>query len=288
MEVTLLNRSPYTIPSKQRVDAIVFDGDADMQLWPGPGHEAELKEHYGDGLQRALDAELRQVPRRLLEIPSVIRVSPGRLHCNFLGWIATRSPSAGRERSPAPSIDVIREGVRLALEFASKRDVERIAIGTLGAGPNEAPRLERMVAIAEAAQAWADARYKRGERTPIEEVFVCEPSGAIYRQLKTRTRDFASAPEAPPAPKRAAAPRRRSATKSKAKSTAKKKVAGLTSVEVLAHRGAAKYSMRTTYAEGDFFLHPKFGVGKVLSLPAAGQIECAFEDGSTRKLVHGR
>ena len=67
MEVTLVNRSVYDLPSRQRVGCIVYDGAADMQLWPGPGPDSDLHEHYGDGLQRALDAELKQVEGRLLE-----------------------------------------------------------------------------------------------------------------------------------------------------------------------------------------------------------------------------
>ena len=70
MEVTLVHRSIYALPSNQRVGCIVYDGAGDMQLWPGPGPDLELTEHYGDTLQRALDTELRQIEGRLLPIPS--------------------------------------------------------------------------------------------------------------------------------------------------------------------------------------------------------------------------
>ena len=291
MEVTLLNRSVYTIPSKKRVGAIVFDGPADMQVWPGPGPESELREYYGDNLQRALDAELRQVPGRLLEVPSILRCHPGRLHCNFLAWAATREPEPGSVRSPAPSLDIIREVVRQSLEFASSRHVERIAFPALGGGPGEESKEDRLVAIVKSAQKYFDKCYAEGRSSGIEEVFVCEASGPVFRKLKARTRDVAKIGEPEPVAAPARKPARRSAAGSKSKSKAKAKstrATGLTMSEVGENHGAAKYNMRSTYAAGDFFTHPKFGIGKVLDLPAPGQIECAFEDGRTRKLVHGR
>lgn len=111
MEVTLVNRLVYDLPSKQRVGCIAYDGAADMQLWPGPGPDSELRERYGDELQRSLDRELRTVDGRMLEVPSVIRVHRGRLHCNFLAWIATRPAELGTKREPAPRAEVLREGV---------------------------------------------------------------------------------------------------------------------------------------------------------------------------------
>ncbi len=283
MEVTLVNRSVYSLPSKQRVGAIVFDGTADMQLWPGPGPEAELREHYGDDLQRALNAELKHVSGKRLEIPSVIRIHPGRLHCNFLAWIASRDPEPGSTRSAAPDLDIVRRGVIATLEFAAKRSVERIAFPALGGGPDEASRDARLATIVKAAHAYHETCFAEGRAPVVEEVLVCEASGPIFRKAQERVRGLAKS-AAPPLPK---APARKAPTQRR--STAKKTLPKVTAEEVIAARGSVeKYNMRASYAAGDFFVHPKFGVAKVLGLPALGQIECAFEDGSIRKLVHQR
>ena len=296
MEVTLVQRSVYDLPSKQRVGAIVFDGTADMQIWPGPGPERELEEHYGAGLQRGLDNELRQVDGRRLDIPSVIRVHPGRLHCNFLLWLASRPPEPGTDRSAAPGADVLRAGVIEALRFSAKRSVERVAFPALGAGPKELGRPERLAIIVQAAHAYHQECVQAGRSPVVEEVFVCEPSGPVFRDAKQRVGGMVKAVEKELRPAeledKKAARRRLGSTgpgRAKKSSTAKVKQAKLTAEEAAsARRAGDKYSMRSTYAEGDFFVHPKFGSGKVVGLPAPGQILCVFEDGSERKLVHGR
>ncbi|MBO6937591.1 MAG: hypothetical protein JJ863_21650 [Deltaproteobacteria bacterium] len=296
MEVTLVQRSVYDIPSNRRVGAIVFDGAADMQLWPGPGPERELQEHYGDGLQRALDNELRQIEGQKLAIGSVIRVHPGRLHCNFLAWIASRPPEPGTERSNAPPAEVIRAGVLAALRFAAERSVEKIAFPALGAGPSELGRPERLALIVQAAHTYQEECSKAGRSPVVEEVFVCEPAGPIFREAKRRIGDGATAEEKvlrKPEQEDKKARRRRLAAKgsagTKTSSKAKSKKPKLTAEEALKARDTGlRYSMRTTFAEGDLFMHPKFGAGKVVELPGPGQILCVFEDGSERKLVHGR
>lgn len=294
MEVTLVQRSVYDLPSKRRVGAIVFDGAADMQIWPGPGAERELQDHYGDGLQRALDNELRQVDGQELPLGSVIRVHPGRLHCDFLAWMASRPPEPGTTRSPAPKADVLREGVLAALRFAADRSVEKIAFPALGAGPGELGRPERLALIVQAAHAY-QAECKQAGRSPVvEEVFVCEPAGPVFREAKRRIGDQANAEEkqlrAPEQADKKARRRRLAATggpKKSSKATSRKPK--LTAEDALKARDVGvRYSMRTTFAEGDLFMHPKFGAGKVVELPAPGQILCVFEDGSERKLVHGR
>jgi O-acetyl-ADP-ribose deacetylase (regulator of RNase III) len=294
MEVTLVQRSIYDLPSKRRVGAIVFDGAADMQLWPGPGPERELQEHYGDGLQRALDNELRQVEGQRLPLGAVIRVHPGRLHCDFLAWVASRPPEPGTTRSPAPPAEVLREGVLTALRFAAERSVERIAFPALGAGPQELGRPDRLALIVEAAHAYQAERKKAGRPPVVEEVFVCEPAGPVFREAKRRIGDKASAEEKvlrPPEQAGKKQRRRRLASKTggKKSSKARSRKPKLTAEEALKARDTGlSYSMRTTFEEGDLFMHSKFGAGKVVGLPAPGQILCVFEDGSERKLVHGR
>lgn len=295
MEVTLVHRSVYAIPSNQRVGCIVYDGAADMQLWPGPGPDLELTEHYGDDLQRALDTELRQVEGRLLSIPSVVRVHPGRLHCNFLAWVASRPPEPGTERAPAPGDELIRQAVVEALRFAAQRGVERIAFSALGAGPGELPRAERLALVVRAAHAYQDECTKAGRAPVVEEVLVCE-SGPAFREARQRVAHLARAEErearvaaAPkPTPKKSTSSSP-SGGRGRVASPVKHRAPALTPEEIARVKGSGeRYDMRRVYGEGDFFVHPKFGVGKVVSVPEPQQMSCVFEDGSERKLVHAR
>ena len=45
--------------------------------------------------------------------------------------------------------------------------------------------------------------------------------------------------------------------------------------------------MKRTYASGDFFVHPKFGIGKVLEA-APTSVLVLFEDGAQKNMVHAR
>src|SRR5687768_741772 len=103
MDVSLLATSVYDLPSSRRVGAIVYDGTSDLRLWPGPGTDRLLLAAYGPTLQQALDAERAQVEGGLLPRGGMLRVHPGKLHCDMLVWIATRDPEPGTDRSPAPS-----------------------------------------------------------------------------------------------------------------------------------------------------------------------------------------
>ena len=227
----------------------------------------------------------------MLELPSVIRVHQGRLHCNFLLWAATREPEPGSTRSPAPSLKMIESVVRMSLEFALGRHVKRIAFPELGGGPGEASVEDRLVTIVKTAQAFSDEAYEAGNALGIEEVIVCVPSAPVFRAVHSRVRNLVKVGALPsaPAPEKKPVRRRAAAGGASSKTTkAKPKPAGLSMAEANANSGAAKYNMRATYAENDFFTHPKFGIGKVIGLPAQGQMECSFEDGSVRKLVHSR
>lgn len=294
MEVTLVHRSVYALPSNQRVGCIVYDGAADMQLWPGPGPDLELTEHYGDTLQRSLDTELRQVEGRLLPIPTVVRVHPGRLHCNFLAWVATRPPEPGTDRAAAPAAEVLQQAVLEALRFAALRSVERIAFPALGGGPGELPRAERLALIVRAAHTYQDECTKAGRAPVVEEVLVCE-SGPAFREAKQKVAHLARAEErearAAAAPPKPAAKKSSSggSSRSRTASPVKHRAPALTPEEISRVKGSGeRYDMRRTYGEGDFFVHPKFGVGKVVSVPEPNQMSCVFEDGSERKLVHAR
>ena len=289
MEVTLVNRSVYELPSKQRVDCLVYDGTADMQLWPGPGPDRDLLDAYGDDLQRSLDVELKQVEGRLLEIPSVIRVQPGRLHCNFLAWIATRAPEPGSDREPAPNVEVLKEAVLAALRFASERNVERIAFPALGAGYQEESREDRLVAIVQAAHEYHEQCAAEGRAPGVEEVLVCEASGPAFRTAKKRLAGLAKAAE-PEAPKKAAKKTAKKAAKKRSTSTRKSTAKPKITADELekAQLSAAPYSMKANYIIGDFFNHPKFGIAKVIDIPAPGSVAVVFEDGALKRMVHQR
>ncbi|MEZ4253551.1 MAG: hypothetical protein R3B99_35525 [Polyangiales bacterium] len=49
-----------------------------------------------------------------------------------------------------------------------------------------------------------------------------------------------------------------------------------------------RYDMRRTYGEGDFFVHPKFGVGKVVAVPEAQPNELRLRGRQRAQLVHAR
>ena len=288
MDVTLVKSSVYNLPSKQRVDCIVHDGAADMQLWPGPGVDSDLKAAYGDTLQKALDTELKQVEGRLLEIPAVIRVHPGRLHCDFLAWVATREPEPGSERSPVPDAEALEAAVTVALEFASSRDVERIAFPALGGGPGELPREERLAIIARAANAYQARCAEAGTAPGIEEVLVCDASPAYRRALKM-VAEFAGASEPEP-PKTSAVekPKKKAAKKTTSRKRSPSKPT-ITEEELASARaGAEPYSVKRSYGVDQFLIHPKFGVGKVVEVPASDRVSILFEDGSIKLMVHGR
>lgn len=284
MDVTLIRTSVFELPPQKRVGVIVYDGAADAQLWPGPGPDTELAAAYNDDLQAALDLELRRAGLNEIELGQVLRVGRGTLHCDFLLWAATRPPERGLKRDPAPSAKLIEEAALNALHYAYARDVERIAFPALGAGPDELPRADRFLAIARAAERFEAECREQGSSTNIEEILLCEPMAGEYRKASEKLRGRASAAELPSAPRQAAsAPRKRAAAK-----TSTRRRSGLDPLEVAQNQNAPAYSMRNRYAEGEFFSHPRFGVGKVTRLIDQGAIEVRFEDGSERKLVHGR
>lgn len=285
MDVTLVKSSVYSLPSKQRVDAIVHDGSADMQLWPGPGTDTDLKEAYGDNLQKALDTELKQVDGQLLEIPSVIRVHPGRLHCDFLAWVATREPEPGTERSPVPDAAALEAAVVVALEFASSRDVERIAFPALGGGPGELPAEERLAIIVRAANAYQAKCTAEGTAPGIEEVLVCDATTAYRKAVKLVGKEAgASEPKAKP---KKAATKKKAAKKTTRKRTPSKPK--LTEEEIEnARASAGSYSIKNSYGVDQFLVHPKFGVGKVVEVPAPDRVSVLFESGEIKLMVHGR
>jgi len=291
MDVTLHKHSLYDLPSQLRVGALVHDGSADMQLWPGPGPDTDLRAEWGDELQKALDTELRQLGVKQLEIGQPIRVARGRLHCDFLVWVATRDPEPGTERSSAPKDAGIREAVKNVLAFVAERSVLRVAFLAMGHGPDEIARVDRIVSIAKAAQEYEDACRAAGRSPVVEEVLICEPDTKLFQLSRARLGSLARAIEPPkPKPDPDAKPPRKSKAKSVDGKTPTKRGAPRLSVdEIDSHRlSSPPYGMRNHYIAGDYFLHARFGVGRVEQVLPEGAIVCIFEDGETRKMVHGR
>src|SRR5690606_9834997 len=112
---------------------------------------------------------------------------------------------------------------------------------------------------------------------------LCEPQSTSYRKAAELLRGRATSEAATPTIRRnVPAPTKRATGGGRKKS-------GLDAAEVASHRlSAERYAMKTRYSAGDWFVHPKFGVGKVERVIDASSIEVRFEDGSLKKLVHAR
>jgi O-acetyl-ADP-ribose deacetylase (regulator of RNase III) len=288
MDVLLLTTSVFDLPSARRVGAIVYDGAADMRLWRGPGPDRELDEAWGGGLGKALDAERNKLGGPL-SLGQAARVHGGRLHCDFLLWVATRAAEPGTERAPAPGVSALAEAVGHCLSFVAQRSVKRVAFPALGDGPGAAAPADRLAAIVRAANAYAERCFAEGRSAVIEEVFVCDPRAATVAAARRQVSGLVRAPSTRPAPMPAstkAAPKRRTVSRSRKKEPPKP---ALSTEEIGEARAkASPYDMTRTYVAGDRFIHPKFGVGRVFNVTQENAIEVVFEDRSIRKMVHAR
>lgn len=287
MDVILQRYPLFDLPSQLRVGALVHDGAADLQLWPGPGPDTELRAAWGDDLQKALDTELKQQANgRPLDLGQPMRLVRGRLHCDFMVWVATRLPEPGVERSPAPKEAQLREAVKNVLAFVAERSVERVAFDSLGAGPDEIPRVDRIVIIAKAAQEYEDECRKAGRATGVEEVLICEPEVKMFALARARLGSLARSVEPPKAKVEAPSTRK---SRAEAKSSGKRGAPKLSPDEVERRRfNSEPYSMKGRYTTGAYLLHARFGIGRVEQVLPEGAVVVLFEDGETRKMVHGR
>jgi hypothetical protein len=292
MEVLFLNSSLFSIPSSHRVGAIVYDGAADLRLWPGPGPDRTLLDAYGPGLRDALETELDQLGVEELALGDCARVHPGRLHCDFLAWVATRPPEPGAQRSNAPDAALLERSVAQVLQFVAARNVARVAFSSLGSGPNELPAEDRLALVVRAARAYEDACFATGRPQVVEQVLVCEPIPRILALAKRKVATLArsaeptriEAPVSKPPPRRAAS--RSSATGTRPKRAQAPK---LDQAEIATMRArSAPYDRTQTYTQGDWVTHPKFGVGRVENVHPDKKIDLLFEDGSTKTLIHAR
>ncbi len=288
MDVQLLNSSVYNIPSSHRVGAIVHDGAADLRLWPGPSLDRELNEHYGEGLQKALEVELKQLGVREVETCSVVRVHPGRLHCDFLAWIVTRPPEPGSSRASAPDKALLEQAVMSVLQFAAERSVEKIAFPAIGDGPEELAPEERLAIIVHTAHRYEEQCFAAGKAPVVEEVLICDASSRVLASAKRKVASLAKTA----APAKAAAdekkPKKKAATKGRTR-TKKVEEPKLSPDEVAAMRPrAGTYDRTHAYTEGDWIIHPKFGVGRVELIHPDKKMDLLFEDGARKTLIHDR
>ena len=273
--------------------ALIHDGALDMQLWPGPGFDADLAKNWGDGLQKSLDAELRRNHGDRLAQFEVARVAPGKLHCDFLAWVGLREPEPGGDRAQAPDGTTVEKAVHAALTFVSERGATRVALGALGSGKGEMARNERLVHVIEAANAFYD--HRRAHKLPlvIEDVLVCDPLGseidAAHRKIRGLvTLVGAVAPK--PAKTKVAQKKSASSTKKAAKTKGARVPKSAFSEDelVAARKNAEMYSVKRTYMPNDWVIHPKFGLGRVDIVIEKTTCEITFQDGSTKKLICGR
>src|SRR5690606_11792680 len=168
------------------------------------------------------------------------------------------------------------------------------AFGPLGAGPNSLDDVERIVLIARAANEFHEERYAAGRPTGVEEVLVCHPHSSKIGEARRALGRAVKLAEVPARPREVeAAPRKRAAAggggarKPSAPRRASRPV--LTEEEIgRARATASHYDRARTYAVGDFFVHPKFGVGRVEELTPEGFILVLFEGGDTKRLLHAR
>ena len=281
------------LPSSKRASAIVYDGTSDLGLWRPLGPDRELWDAYGEELRTMLDKERKRLPGRQLAPDGMLRLHPGKLHCDFLIWAASRPPHGETEPSAAPSVAEVEKLARRVVEFVAQHDVVRVAFPALGAGRNEAPAVERMAAIVRAVSAYKEACFAAERPTHIEEVVVCDPSSANVAKAKRMVERLARAGYAEPAPAPAAAPRTRERAASAARSgeggSRKRGAPKLRSEDVAAARArSGMYDRSRLYNEGEFFIHPTFGVGQVQIVKPERMVVVLFENGEERTLIHGR
>jgi O-acetyl-ADP-ribose deacetylase (regulator of RNase III) len=290
MDIYWANAALLSLPSSQRVEVLVHDGTTDLELWPGPGPDRVLLDAYGPGLRDALVAQ-RVKHGGDIEIGDAVRLHPGKLHCNYLLWVATRGPEEDAQQADAPSLKLLESAVERVLEIAGQNGSVSVGFGALGDGPKAAPPEERLAAIVRAAHRYHETSLAKGRPARVEVVRVCDPRAGITaaaRRLVGRLAQSAPEPVAPrvvesgPPPRKAASKPRTAAT------GARKRVAETLSANDVAERRVTSrpYDRSHRYASGEWFVHAKFGVGQVKSVTPDGAIEVLFEDGSVKKMLH--
>jgi O-acetyl-ADP-ribose deacetylase (regulator of RNase III) len=295
MDIFWANAAVLSLPSSQRVEVLVHDGASDLQLWPGPGPDRNLLDAYGPGLREALEAQ-RKKHGGTLSLGEAVRVHPGKLHCNYLLWVATRDPERDAQQADAPQLELLERAVVRCLEIAGANGSISVGFGALGEGPNAAPPEQRLATIVRAAHRYHESSFASGRPARVELVRVCDPRGGVTASARRLVGRLAqSAPEPAPAARAESVERspRRGASEARARPTAatsRRRVAEVLSPNDIAQRRVTSnpYDRGRRYAEAEWFVHPRFGVGQVKRVTPDGAIEVLFEDGSTKKMLHAQ
>jgi O-acetyl-ADP-ribose deacetylase (regulator of RNase III) len=295
VDILLLQASVLHLPSSKRASAIVYDGTQDLGLWRPPNPDRDLWDAYGEDLRAVLDKERKRLSRTGLATGELLRLHPGKLHCDFLIWVASRPPHGETEASPAPSVETVQDIARRVVEFVAQQDVVRVAFPALGAGRGEAPVAERMAAVVRAVAAYKEACFAAERPMHIEEVIVCDASSANVAKAKRLVAKLAGtgfaeptpAPTPPRTSERATSSGNKRATKSG--DGPRRKMARLRPEDVaLARARSAPYDRSRNYIEGEFFVHPVFGVGQVQVVKPERMVVVLFENGEERTMIHAR
>lgn len=247
---------------------------------------------YGPGLREALDAQ-RKKHGGSLPIGEAVRLHPGKLHCNYLLWVASRGPERDAQQADAPKLDVIERIVETCLGIAGANGSISIGFGPLGEGPQAAPPEQRLAAIVRAAHRYQESAFASGRPTHIEVVRVCDLRGGVTASARRLVGKLAqSAPEPTSAARSETSertPRREARPKAPSASGSRRRPEQLDAADVAARRVSANpYDRARRYAEAEWFVHPRFGVGQVKRVTPDGAIEVLFEDGSTKKMLHAQ
>jgi O-acetyl-ADP-ribose deacetylase (regulator of RNase III) len=298
MDVFWSNANALSLPSAQRVEVLVHDGASDFSLWPGPGPDRSLVDAYGPGLRDVLAVQ-RDKHEGGIALGDVVRVHPGKLHCSYLLWAACHGPEADARQARAPGLEAISAVVRRSLELAAQNGSISVAFGALGDGPGAVPPEERLAAIVRAAHRYYEECISAGRPPRVEIVRVCDIRVGVTsaaRRLVGRLAHAAPEPVVKPTVS-SDAPRARStrgaasasSVSRSTSSTGRRRQVGLDPGEVSMRRASSQaYDRSHTYRDGDWFIHAKFGVGQVKRVTPEGAVEVMFEDGSTKKMLHGR
>jgi O-acetyl-ADP-ribose deacetylase (regulator of RNase III) len=256
---------------------------------------------YGESLVNSLDRERKELPGRTLTIGQAVRVHAGKLHCDYMIWVASRPPHGDEEPAPAPATALLETVAQNALELAHKHHTTRVAFGVLGAGPGAGEPGDRLAALVRGAHAFRASLQASGRASSIEEVLVCSASAADISRAKRATERMAKQDVVPVAAARVdvTPTRTRSAAGSGSRaasgvgsgartggSRAKKRL-DPNRIEQ-ARASSAPYNRTRSYVAGEMFIHPKFGVGEVQTvLRADNMVMVLFEDGEERRLLSG-
>lgn len=288
MDITLIQGSAFTLPTAQRASAIVFGGSQNLATWPGSPVDRELVGLYGPTLPQSLAGERSKLPSGQLEMGQVVRIHPGKLHCDFMVWAATRGAEENGYQGKAAGAEIITKAVLEALSFASQRTAVRLAISPIGAGRDELSESERLVLIVKACQQFEDQGYEGFKSSQLDEVVICSTSYQAITAARASVKNVRTVMTAlaKPEPK----PKAKAASKaSSGKAAPKAKGIVLDPAQIASARSRGEMWDRSRrYGAGEWFVHSKFGAGKVLETLIGDFMKVAFEDGETREMIHNR